>query len=124
LPSEILNNPIFKQRLRELMRRYAGIYALYRKRKLYYVGLTRNLLSRIQWHLRDRHAGKWDRFIIFRIKKVRYLKDIETLLHHLVDTPGNRSKGKVPRDADISRILREVLVDQKRAIRSIEKALR
>src|SRR2546427_8363831 len=124
LPSEILNNPIFKQRLRELMRRYAGIYALYRKRKLYYVGLTRNLLSRIKWHLRDRHARKWDRFIIFRIKKVRYLKDIETLLHHLVDTPGNRSKGKVPRDADINRILREVLVDQKRAIRSIEKALR
>jgi len=75
LPSEILNNPIFKQRLRELMRRYAGIYALYRKRKLYYVGLTRNLLSRIKWHLRDRHARKWDRFIIFRIKKVRYLKD-------------------------------------------------
>ena len=124
MPSEILNNPIFKQRLRELMRRYAGIYALYRKRKLYYVGLTRNLLSRIKWHLRDRHARKWDRFIIFRIKKVRYLKDIETLLHHLVDTPGNRSKGKVPRDADINRILREVLVDQKRAIRSIEKALR
>jgi hypothetical protein len=124
LPSEILNNPIFKQRLRELMRRYAGIYALYRKRKLYYVGLTRNLLGRIKWHLRDRHARKWDRFIIFRIKKVRYLKDIETLLHHLVDTPGNRSKGKVPRDADINRILREVLVDQKRAIRNIEKALR
>ncbi len=124
LPSEILSNPIFKQRLRELMRHYAGIYALYRKNRLYYVGLARDLLGRIQWHLRDRHAGKWDRFIIFKIKKVRYLKDMETLLHHLVDTPGNRSKGKVPRDADINRILREVLVDEKRTIRGIEKALR
>lgn len=124
LPSEILDSPIFKQRLQELMRRYAGIYALYRKNRLYYVGLTRNLLSRIKWHLKDRHARKWDHFIIFRIKRVRYLKDIETLVHHMVETKGNRAKGKVPRDADLNRILREVLIEHKRAIRGIERALR
>jgi hypothetical protein len=42
-------------------------------------------------------------FIIFRIQRVRYLKDIEALIHHLVDTPGNKIKGKVPRDADLNR---------------------
>jgi len=123
LPSDILGSPVFRQHLRMMMRRYAGIYALYRGKRLYYVGLTRNLLGRIKWHLKDRHARKWDRFIIFRIKKVRYLKDIETLLHHLVDTPGNRTKGGVPPDADLNRVLREVLRDHERAIRDIKKAL-
>src|SRR5258707_15899338 len=78
LPSDILDNPIFQEKLKEIMKGYAGIYALYRKGKLYYVGLTRDLFGRINWHLKDRHAGKWDRFIIFRIKRVAYLKDIET----------------------------------------------
>mgnify|MGYP001571365905 FL=1 len=124
LPSEILESPLFARRLREIMRRYAEIYALYRRSRLYYIGLTTNLLGRIKWHLKDRHAGKWDRFIIFRIQKVRYLKDIETLIHQLVDTRGNRVKGKVPRDADLNRILREVLVEHERAIRGIKRALR
>ncbi len=124
LPSAILESPLFAQRLREIMRRYAGIYALYRRDRLYYIGLTKNLLGRIRWHLRDRHSGKWDSFIIFRIQRVRYLKDIETLIHHLVDTPGNEIKGKVPRDADLNSILREVLRDHETAIRGIRRALR
>lgn len=124
LPSEILDNPVFKKRLKEIMKGYSGIYALYRKNRLYYVGLTTNLFGRINWHLRDRHAGKWDDFVIFRIKRVDYLKDIETLITHLIDLPGNRIKGKVPRDADISRILREILKQHSREIREIVKALK
>lgn len=30
LPSEILGNPVFKKRLRDIMRNYSGIYALYK----------------------------------------------------------------------------------------------
>ena len=44
LPSEILESEIFTKHLKDMMRRYAGIYALYRRKKLYYVGLTRNIL--------------------------------------------------------------------------------
>lgn len=124
LPSEILESPLFAKRLREIMRRYAGIYALYQKEELYYIGLTKNLLGRIKWHLQDRHARKWNSFIIFRIQKVRYLKDIETLIHRLVDTPGNKVKGKVPKDADLNHVLREVLREHERTIRGIRKALK
>lgn len=124
MPSEILESPLFARRLREIMRGYAGIYALYRRQRLYYIGLTTNLFDRIKWHLKDRHGGKWDRFIIFRIQRVRYLKDIETLIHQLVDTRGNKVKGKVPRDADLNRILREVLSEHEKAIRGIRRALR
>lgn len=124
LPSVILGNPVFKKRLREIMRGYSGIYALYRKERLYYVGLTTNLLGRINWHLKDRHARKWDSFVIFRIKRVDYLKDIETLITHLVEVPGNRVKGEVPRDADISHILREILREHGKEMKEIEKALK
>ncbi len=124
LPSEILANPLFRVGLQGVMRGYAGIYALYHGPKLYYVGLTRNLFSRVRWHLRDRHARKWDSFVIFRIKRVNYLKDIETLLTQLVTTPGNRVKGKVPRDADINRVLRVILREETAEIRKIAKALR
>ncbi len=124
LPSEILDNRIFEQRLRQVMRGYAGVYALYRKTLLYYVGLTNNLFGRVRWHLRDRHAGKWDSFVIFRIKRVNYLKDIETLLMQVVQPPGNRVKGKVPRDADINRVLKEILREESKEIRKIAKALK
>jgi Uri superfamily endonuclease len=124
LPSEILESPLFRHRLREIMRGYAGIYALYRGKVLYYVGLTRNLLGRLKRHLKDRHKGKWTDFIIFRIHRVRYLKDIETLIHNLMRLKGNRVSGRVPRDADINRALRDVLREHEITIRGIKRALR
>lgn len=124
LSSDLLDSPLFKQRLEELMRRYAGVYALYQRNKLYYVGLTKNLWGRVRGHLRDRHKGRWDRFIIFRIKRVAYLKDIETLLQQVAEPPGNRIKGKVPKDADLNRLLRDELRTHQRAIRALHRAIR
>lgn len=124
LPSEILASPIFRAKLKELLKGYAGIYALYRKGSVYYVGLTTNLFGRVSHHLKDRHKQKWDHFVIARIKRVNYLKDIETLLTHLMDLPGNRVKGHVPKDADINQILRQILSVHSREIREIKKVLR
>lgn len=124
LPSEILTDDIFKRKLRSLMRGFAGIYALYKGDTLYYVGLTRNLFGRISWHLKDRHARKWDRFKIFRIKRIRFLKDIETLVQNIVETKGNRAMGKVPHDADFNRTLHELLREHERKIKAIRSALR
>lgn len=124
LPSEILDDPVFKKKLMELMRGYAGIYALYKGERLYYVGLTGNLHGRIKWHLKDKHSGKWDHFKIFRIQAVKYLKDIETLIHHLAETPGNRLKGSVPRDSDLTHVLRDVLRLYEKKIKIFKKALK
>jgi len=123
LPSTILANPVFKKGLRKVMKGYSGIYALYRKDRIYYVGLTTNLFGRISWHLKDKHAEKWDSFVIFRIKRINYLKDIETLITHLVKLPGNKVKGKVPRDADINRILNLILKEHNKEIKGIASAL-
>ena len=51
--------------IREFIRRKGGVYALYRKDQLYYVGLPSNLMARLKTHLRDRHRGAWDRFSVY-----------------------------------------------------------
>jgi hypothetical protein len=124
LPSEILGNPAFINGLREIMKGYAGIYALYRKDRLYYVGLTSDLFWRIKTHLKDRHAGKWDSFVIVRIKRTDYLKDIETLITRLVDVPGGRVRGNIPQDANLNRILRSIAKEHTKELKKIEKALK
>lgn len=124
LPAEILTDPAFEEGLDSIMRGYSGIYALYRKKTLYYVGLTKNLRGRLKSHQKDVHATKWDSFVIFRIQRVNYLKDIETLLTRIVEPPGNRVKGNVPRDADLNRILRRIRREQERSLRRIKKALK
>src|SRR3989344_4889613 len=123
LPSEILSDPAFIKKLKEIMKGYGGIYALYKKDKLYYVGLTTNLFGRIRWHLKDRHRGKWNKFIIFRIRRVNYLKDIETLLLHIVDTRGNRARGNLPKDSDLNTVLRQLLRERGREYKKLRKAL-
>src|SRR5262245_52508388 len=124
LPGELLKDPMFRARLKAIMRKQSGIYALYDGETPYYTGLTVNLFGRLGRHMRDKHAGRWDHFVIFRIKRVRYLKDIETLLHALIDTEGNAVRGKVPRDANINRMLQQEVAIYKKRLKTYERALR
>ncbi len=89
LPVDLLGEPSFKVGLQEITRGYSGIYLLYRRKSLYYVGLATNLYWRLIGHTKDKHKGKWDSFAIFRVGRVRYLKDIESLLLRVARPPGN-----------------------------------
>jgi hypothetical protein len=69
----------YQNLIRRYVRRRQGVYALYRRKKLYYVGLASNLRSRLLHHLRDRHGDSWDRFsVYFTIGDTLY----PTLLDH------------------------------------------
>ena len=48
-----------------LIKGHAGIYALYKGERLYYVGLATNLMGRVKQHLKDRHAKRWDKFSVY-----------------------------------------------------------
>src|SRR5690242_3317527 len=109
LPIQLLSDLSFQEGLEKIMRKYAGVYALYRGEKLYYVGLANDLYNRLRWHTKNRHKGKWDKFAIFRVRRVRHLKDMETLLLQVAQPPGNLMGGKLHRDADLTRVLRQVL---------------
>lgn len=83
---------------KDVVKRYVkgkhGLYALYKKDKLYYVGLAIDLPKRIAHHLKDRHRHTWDRFSLYVIKDASYLKEMESLFLRIYKPKGNATKGK------------------------------
>jgi hypothetical protein len=71
-----------------------GVYALYKKNRLYYVGLAKDLRGRVKEHLKDKHAHKWDSFSLYLIHQVEHLKELEALVLHIAAPKGNIQTGK------------------------------
>jgi len=84
----------YPELVRNLIRRQAGIYALYRRDKLYYVGLASNLMGRLNSHLRDRHRGAWDRFAVYLTTSSDHIRELECLALRIVQPAGNVQSGK------------------------------
>jgi len=80
--------------VKELIRRRHGVYALYRKERLYYVGLATNLMGRLQRHLKDRHHGVWDRFSVYLTTHDDHIKEMESLILRITSPVGNKQSGK------------------------------
>ena len=89
--------------IKEYVRRRNGVYALYRKERLYYVGLAKNLRSRLKSHLHDRHGSSWDRFSVYLTIGEQHLRELESLILRIVQPKGNKQKGKFPKSEDIRR---------------------
>jgi hypothetical protein len=101
---EKVSSSIFDRHSRiiaEMIQRQQGLYALYRKEKLYYVGLARNLKSRVNQHVRDKHAGKWTHFSLYIIRHPEHIKELESLLLRIAYPAGNTVKGKLRRSANM-----------------------
>ena len=101
-----------------LIRQYVhgrnGIYALYRKSRLYYVGLASNMRSRLKHHLRDRHAGKWNNFSFYLTIGDSHMKELESLLLRIVTPKGNKQKGKFARCENLrGRLKKEIRAQQR-----------
>jgi hypothetical protein len=94
----------------EIIRKYVrgrqGVYSLYRRGKLYYVGLASNLRSRLKHHLRDRHGQSWDRFSVYLTIGDRHLREMEALLLRIWKPSGNKHKGKFAKSDDLRRRFR------------------
>jgi hypothetical protein len=73
-----------------------GIYVLYQKGTVYYVGLSlTSLRGRLRAHAtKDRHKGLWDSYSFYQIGRTRFIKDVESLLLKIVQPPGNRVRGR------------------------------
>jgi len=94
----------------EIIRKYVkgknGIYALYNKNKLYYVGLATNLRSRLRHHLKDQHADAWDSFSVYLTFGDQHLHEIEALILRIIDRKGNKQKGKFKQADNLRRIFK------------------
>lgn len=98
--------------IRGLIHRQHGVYALYKRGKLQYVGLASNLRNRLNTHLRDRHKGTWDRFSVYLTVKSEHTSELESLLLRIFNPTGNRVGGRrFPKGSDLSRTLKRQLQD-------------
>ncbi len=95
----------YQATIRDYVRRRHGVYALYRRDKLQYVGLASNLRSRLKAHLRDRHAMSWDRFSVYLTIGDSHMKELESLVLRIVKPEGNRMRGGFARSEDLKRAL-------------------
>lgn len=93
----------FPDQVTGLIKKGQGVYALYRRNKLYYIGLAGDLRGRIKWHLKDRHKGKWDRFSLYMIRKTDHIREVESLLVRIADPDGNKQRGRLRGSKNLER---------------------
>ena len=98
--------------IHEYVRRREGVYVLYRRGKLYYVGLASNLKGRLGHHLKDRHRDSWDSFSVYLTIGDNHLRELESLIIRITEPSGNKQKGKFARSEDL---LRRFMRDYKRS---------
>jgi len=92
-----------------LIKGHQGIYALYKKDRLYYVGLASNLKSRINAHKKDKHQGKWTHFSLYIIRKEDHIKEIESMILSIAYPKGNSIRGKLHNSKDLRPLLKNKL---------------
>ena len=110
---------ILSKDMKELLGKKPGIYALYNKKKLYYVGMATNLHSRLKSHLRSKRSRKWNKISIFVINKTQYLKDVELAVVNISNPPGNEQKGKIPKNNYLNKKYKEIVRRYKKQAQSL-----
>lgn len=105
----------YHHEITNLVQMQHGVYALYKNDRLYYVGLAVNLRRRIKQHLRDKHAGRWNRFSLYLVRKVNHIKEIESLLLRIADPTGNKQGGRLRQATNLERQLRQMMQKRQRA---------
>jgi hypothetical protein len=91
----------YKDIIKKYVRGRQGIYALFRRKRLYYVGLASNLRNRLKQHLKDRQAHTWDRFSVYLTIKDEHMHELEALVLRIASPTGNRQMGKLVRSQDL-----------------------
>src|SRR3569832_1420267 len=91
----------YQHLIRNYVRKRHGVYALYRKKRLYYVGLASNLRTRLGHHLKDHHGDSWDRFSVYLTIDHRHLREMESLTQRIASPAGNKQRGKFAKSTDL-----------------------
>jgi hypothetical protein len=104
----------YQDLFRGFAKRRHGVYALYKGKRLYYVGLAKNLRTRLKQHLRDRHGKAWDRFSMYLTLNDSHIKELESLVLRIVRPDGNRQMGKFGRAENLQRRFARIVRDDAR----------
>lgn len=102
----------FSSVITDLIKGHQGIYALFKKDRLYYVGLASNLKSRINAHRKDKLQNRWTHFSLYIIRKEGHIKEIESLVLRIAYPKGNIIRGKLKLSKDLRPLLKRKLKDE------------
>lgn len=91
-----------------------GVYALFRKGKLHYVGLASDLRGRLKTHMKDRHGEAWDSFSVYLTIGDQHLRELESLMLRIAEPPGNKQLGKFSGAQSIAREFKRALDNKKK----------
>jgi hypothetical protein len=106
--------------VRDFIGRNAGVYALYRRNRLYYVGLANALRHRLKAHVKNRHGNSWDSFSVYLTIKDQHLREIEALMLRLARPSGARQRGRLAQSKDLRRsIARAIRQKQNKEVSSL-----
>ena len=112
---ERINSQVFdsyRDQITGLIGKNHGVYALYRRNKLYYIGLATDLKGRIRNHLKDRHRGKWDRFSLYIIRREDHIREVESLLARIARPAGIKQVGKLSRAKNLLPFLKKMVTSK------------
>ena len=110
----------YQKIIREYIKDKKGVYALYRRDKLKYVGLATDLRIRLKTHLTDRHAQTWDKFSIYLTENDEHLRELEALVVRIAAPKENRQKGKFTKSENfLNRFRRDVALFQRKELDSL-----
>ncbi|MCB2230289.1 DUF2924 domain-containing protein [bacterium] len=107
---ERISSKVFEEYSKEitaLIGKQHGVYALYKGKRLYYVGLASNLRIRLGQHTKDKHSGKWDKFSIYLVRKADHIKELESLIMRVAAPEGNAARGKLKHADNLKAELRK-----------------
>jgi hypothetical protein len=92
----------------------SGVYVLRKGRTVYYVGLAGSLRGRLPHHLKDHLRGKWDQFdlYILRKNKVKYLRELETLLIRVAKPTGNQAEPNFVKPNNLTKKFKQALDEE------------
>ena len=99
---------VIKTELASLLKRRAGVYALYQNDKLVRVGLGTNIYWRLKGHAKSKKLI-WNTASLFIIREnnLKYLRDLETAIVRIAKPKYNNQRGRVHDEHYLERILKK-----------------
>lgn len=99
----------YRKQIADMIKGNYGVYALYRRDKLYYIGMATDFRRRLNKHLRDRLKGKWNQFSLYLIRKTDHLREVESLLLRITRPVGNKITGKLKQSINLRPKLKRIM---------------
>ncbi len=99
----------YQKQITGMIKGHHGVYALYRRNNLYYIGLATNLKNRIRSHLKDKHGTSWSHFSLYIFKKDNHIRELEALLLRIAYPEGNKQRGKLKGSTDLKPNLKHLV---------------